>query len=84
MTTLPRFVLGATAYNDHVQQMARALFEVDRLVCYMTGAVDVWHGRWSRGLRERAAYLPGLDRQLARRAITHVPGEVVKIGRAHV
>lgn len=77
MTPLPRFVLGATAYNDHVQQMARALFEVDRLVCYMTGAVDVWHSRWSRGLREGAAQVPALDRQLARRAITHVPGDVV-------
>jgi hypothetical protein len=52
MTTgLPRFVLGASAYNDHVQQMARALHDADRLVCYMTGAVGVWNGRLARGLR---------------------------------
>jgi glycosyltransferase involved in cell wall biosynthesis len=77
MSGLPRFVLGASARNDHVQQMARALYEANRLACYVTGAVDVWHGTWARGVRRAIGRLPGVERQLSRRAIRQVPPDLV-------
>jgi glycosyltransferase involved in cell wall biosynthesis len=75
---LPRFVLGASAYNDHVQQMARALYEANRLACYVTGAVDVWRTSWARGVRQALGQLPGVERQLSRRAIRQVPSDLVR------
>jgi glycosyltransferase involved in cell wall biosynthesis len=75
---LPRFVIGASARNDHVQQMARALHDVNRLACYVTGAVDVWHSPWMRGMRSGLAHVPRINRQLSRRAITEVPAELVQ------
>ncbi len=78
MHALPRFVIGASARNDHVQQMARALHEVNRLACYVTGAVDVWQSPWMRGIRHGLGQFPGIDRHLRRRAIAEVPAELVR------
>jgi len=75
---LPPFLVATTAYNAHVQHMARALYEADALSAYVTGGVD----HFPRGLAsvKREAirrWLPGLDRQLRRRAVTEVPADLV-------
>jgi len=73
-----KFVFGASAYNDHVQQMARALDEAGALAEYVTGAVDVWRAPWAQEVRRRAGqWVPAIDRQLARRAIREVPADRV-------
>ena len=73
-----QLIFGASAHNDHVQQMARALAEADALAEYVTGAVDVWRGPWARAMRRQAGqWLPSVDRQLARRTIREVPADRV-------
>ena len=71
-------VFGASANNDHVQQMARALYEANRLACYVTGAVDVWPSAAGQLARRVLGTVPALDRHLARRGITSVPPSVVR------
>ena len=76
------FLLGASAYNDHVQQMARALYERGHLAAWVTGTVDVWRGPAAAALRSGIRrYLPTVDRQMARRAIREVPPHVVRSRR---
>jgi hypothetical protein len=43
-----RFLVGASAHNAHVQQIARALHEADALRAYMTGGVDASAPRLAR------------------------------------
>src|SRR6187455_2558713 len=71
-------VFGASANNDHVQHMARALYEANRLACYVTGAADVWPSPAGRFARRVLGAVPGLDRQLSRRATSSVPPSVVR------
>ncbi|MEO7190504.1 MAG: glycosyltransferase [Vicinamibacterales bacterium] len=74
-----RLILGASATNDHVQQMARSLYDADRLAEYVTGAVDVWRNPMARRVRRGIhQWLPRLDRQLARRSIREVPDDRVR------
>jgi glycosyltransferase involved in cell wall biosynthesis len=74
-----RLLLGASAHNDHVQQMARALHECGSLAAYVTGTVDVWRSPMGAAIRAGVGRcVPAIDRQLARRAITQVPAGVVR------
>lgn len=73
-----RFVLGTTAYNTHVQQMARALYEASGLFRYVTGGVDVFRRRPLVVVRRQIARrLPALDAQLARRRVEDLPAELI-------
>jgi glycosyltransferase involved in cell wall biosynthesis len=78
MTTLPRFLVGTSAYNVHVQQMVLALLERDALDTYVTGGVDCFQ-TGLRGVVRQAlrAGAPSLDRELGRRAIG-IPCEMVE------
>ena len=79
--TAPRFLVGSTAHNTHVQHIARALYESNALHAFVTGGVDSFRSpplRWAR--HAAAVALPGASRQLSRRAVTEVPREFV---RAH-
>lgn len=74
-------LVGTSAYNTHVQNMARALYEADALHAYVTGGVDSFRHplvRTARRLVARA--LPGFSRQLARRSVADLPADRV---RAH-
>ena len=73
-----RLVFGASACNEHVQQMARALDEAGALSEYVTGAVDVWRAPVALGVRQAVGqWLPAVDRQLQRRSIREVRAERV-------
>src|SRR5689334_14013662 len=73
-----RFLVASIAHNSHVQNMARAFYEVGMLGACHVGGVDVWHGKGSRKLRALAgrAYR-GLDGKLARRRIAEIPEALI-------
>jgi glycosyltransferase involved in cell wall biosynthesis len=77
--THPRFLVGTSAHNMHVQSMVRALYEADALAAYVAGGVDVVHGRFGRYVRTAVSRLaPPLDRSLAKRAVLEVPSNLVE------
>ena len=74
-----RWLVGSTAYNVHIQNIARAIYEADDLYEFRTGGVDNvrWPPlRWAR--QGVSVALPGLDRQLSRRQVSQLPPEVVR------
>ena len=75
---MPSFLFGAAPYNQHAQQIARALHEMDALGLYRSLGVD--HYRRSCVHRVRATVgevLPSLDRLLQRRCVDAVPDNLV-------
>ena len=78
MARLEAVIVGSSAHNAHVQNMARALYDVGALHTYATGGVDVFHGPLLRRIRSAAgAVIPGLDGAMARRAVPDLPGRFV-------
>jgi glycosyltransferase involved in cell wall biosynthesis len=76
---LPMFIIGTSAYNAHVQNMVQALADTGALARYVTGGVDVFHGRVAAWMRQAVARrAPMVDRGLARRRIGAVPAEFVE------
>ena len=74
-----RLLVGTAAHNSHVQHMVRALYERDALYAYFSSGVDVWPGSTLRRVRSWvSASMPPLDRQLARRAVTGVPDDLIR------
>lgn len=72
------FVVGSTAYNAHVQHIARSLFEAGALRAFVTGGADSQRTAVNRRLRNAIANIaPTADRELRRRAIAQVPAELV-------
>jgi glycosyltransferase involved in cell wall biosynthesis len=76
---LPPFLVGTTAYNPHVQQMVRALYETDALYAYVSGGVDHFPRGLARASRETIrTWLPVLNRQLERRSVRELPGRLIE------
>src|SRR3990172_7188406 len=68
------FLVGSTAYNAHVQHMALALQEANRLVAFVTSGGGSLPRGWSRAGREFfRRHAPRLNQQLVRRAVTVAP-----------
>lgn len=63
-----RFLFGTNSYNAHAQQMALALDEAGALAAYVTSGVDSYRTPFGRAVRRLAAAVPGVDRELSRRA----------------
>jgi glycosyltransferase involved in cell wall biosynthesis len=73
-----RFLLGAQAHNQHVQNIARALYEAGALAGYMTAGVDHYRHSWSRGFRQFVgSAVPGVEARLARRKVRNLPENLV-------
>jgi len=73
-----RFLLSSPAYNMNTQNVALALYEAGALGAYYSTGVDHFHHPATRSLRwliERT--FPWLDRELRRRRISLVPGDVI-------
>ena len=71
-------LVGTSAYNTHVQNMVRALYEADALHAFVTGGVDSFrHPVWRAARRMMARVFPGVSRQLARRSVADVPADLV-------
>ena len=71
-----RVLVGASAHNTHVQNMARALDEGGALFSYVTNGVDSFKHPLARMARSFVAQrLPSVDRQLRRRAVPDVPAD---------
>lgn len=78
-TTRRRLLVGTSAHNPHVQNMVRALYERDSLYAYFSGGVDVWHGATLKRVRRWVGHgLPGLGRELSRRAVCGIPEDFVR------
>jgi glycosyltransferase involved in cell wall biosynthesis len=74
-------LVGTSAYNTHVQNMVRALYEADALHAFVTGGVDSFRHPLVRLARRVVARAwPGASRQLARRSVADLPADRV---RAH-
>ena len=77
-TGTPRFLLGTVAHNQHVMNIARALYEVDALGAFYTGGVDWFRSPAGRTLRKLASRLyPRLDSLMSRRQIPDLPSKLV-------
>jgi glycosyltransferase involved in cell wall biosynthesis len=74
----PKFVLGAVAYNQHVQNMGRALHEHGALSVYASSGVDVFRNPIRLARRAVRAIVPRLDRELKRRAVVGLPPSLVR------
>lgn len=74
---MPRVLLGTTAYNHHIQQIALALHEAGALGGYYTGSVDQFEGLagWVRNAVGRI--LPPVDRLLRHRQIADIPSHLI-------
>jgi glycosyltransferase involved in cell wall biosynthesis len=74
-----KFLLGTTAYNNHLQNIALALYESDYLGAYYTAFADNYSYPVSRNIRNIIQkQFPNLDRQLNRRKITaQIPDELI-------
>jgi len=73
-----RFIMGSTAYNIHVQQIALSLYEAGVLDIFYTGMVDNYQGAVCKNLRKfTEKRLPGLDAQLKRRRINSLPDDII-------
>lgn len=73
-----RFLMGTTAYNMHVQQMAQALYEAEVLGAFYTGMADNYRSALCSGLRKLIEKrLPGLDAQLRRRRVSVLPDKLI-------
>ncbi len=73
-----RFLLGSVAHNEHMQNVAGALYEAGLLGAFHTGGVDHWQG-FAGKLREMAGSCGlDLDGRLARRRITTIPSPFIR------
>jgi glycosyltransferase involved in cell wall biosynthesis len=72
-------LVGTPAYNDHIQQIALALYEAGALGMYALTGVDSFHSAPASWIRSLAAKMsPAADRMLRRRRITSVPPALVE------
>lgn len=75
---IPRFLLGTVGHNQHVANIAMALYETDALGAFYTGGVDWFRSPAGRTLRKLASRVyPRLDSLMSRRRIPGVPPELI-------
>ena len=73
-----RFLLGTLGHNQHIGNVARALYESDALEAFYTGGVDQFRSPLGRAVRKLAASAyPRLESRLSRRRIPAVPPELI-------
>lgn len=64
---MPSFLFGTALYNQHAQQIARALHEMDAFGLYRSLRVSHFRRSWVRRVRRAAGMaFPSLDRLLRR------------------
>ncbi len=74
-------LVGTTAHNMHVRQMAQSFCEAGALYAYMTGGVDSFSNPLLQMARAGVSHaLPGLSRSLSGRGVPNLPEHLV---RAH-
>ena len=73
-----RFLLGTVAHNQHVANIAQALYEADALAAFCTGGVDRFRSPGGRIVRKLASRMyPRLEALMSRRRIPGVPPELI-------
>jgi glycosyltransferase involved in cell wall biosynthesis len=75
-----KIVLAHPGVGPFVQQTARALLEADLLASYWTTFADQPKEKWRRTLVQLASLVGvNIERELARRAVTEVPGTLLRL-----